>query len=114
MQFGSEAGSKVLCCTNSSLTDLKSSTVVLVVWAVIHVMLLSKLLLELQAILYGLLCLIINSAFWVVLTVSQTPTTTPISNSAPTPKAVTPMLSLCAVRKGRGRGRDRGSGDVLF
>ncbi len=104
----------MLCRTNLSLTDLKSSKVVLVVWAVIHVMLLSKLLLGLQAILYGLLCLIINSAFWVVMTVSQTPTTTPISKSVPTPKAVTPMLSLCAVRKGRGRGRDRGSGDVLF
>ena len=45
--------------------------------------------------------------------ICQTSTTTPISTPALTPKAVTPMLSLYTVMKGRGSARDRGSGREL-
>lgn len=75
----------------------------------IKVMLLSILVLDLQAILYGLLCSVTNLAILLFLMVCQTSTTTPISTPALTPKAVTPMLSLCAITKGRGSARDRGS-----
>ena len=49
-------------------------------------MLLSILVLDLQAILYGLLCSVTNLAILLFLMVCQTSTTTPISTPALTPK----------------------------
>ena len=101
-------------CIMSSLTDFKSSQVVWVVWAVNERHATHHIFARVASHT-GLLCLSSHWHFESSRRFVRLPesSTTPISTPALTPKAVTPMLSLCAVTKGRGWTSNRGSGRGL-